>query len=294
MTWASVLGACSLIGTNGLTGSTDGGADDSHDAAPPFWIDGADDTQIDGSDAGVDRPTDAASDTPSDAGVDSTSVDAAPAIVRVQSLAPGWVSSATTTVTLDENAGDLLVAGVYFAASNVTVSVRDSLGNTWTPTTAYVNSTANCSQTNASVAQIFFAEGISAGKNILTVQQSSGTSPLGVFVVEYSGVRGVGALDGVTGGAATSSTATMNPGTLTTTGALDLVVALFSEATTSGTMTPGPGFVTVQYNSTFYSLIEDNLPNGTGAGAVDPTATEPGGTPSSCWSAAAVAFRATP
>jgi len=86
----------------------------------------------------------------------------------------------------------------------------------------------------------------------------------------------------------------MTSGTLTTNGALDLVVALFSEATTSGTMTSGVGFVTVQYDSTFYSLIEDNLPGGTGPDMVVPMAMEPGGTPSPCWVATAAAFRAAP
>jgi hypothetical protein len=86
----------------------------------------------------------------------------------------------------------------------------------------------------------------------------------------------------------------MSAGSLTTTGALDLVVALFAEGTTSGVITPGAGFATAAGDPGFYSMIEDDLPAGTASGTVTPTATEPGGVPSDCWVAAAAAFRAAP
>ncbi len=215
-------------------------------------------------------------------------------IVRVQTVALEWVSAEETTLTVvQENAGDLLVAGVYFAESTATITVTDSAGNTWAPTTAYANVTA-CSSGETTVAQIFHTAGIAAGQNAVTVAQSSGTSPLGAFLVEYSGVRAAGSLDGVSGGPAASSTATMSPGSLTTTGPDDLVVALFAEATSWGVMTTGPGFSTVANDATFYSMFEDDLPAGTGPGTVNPTAVEPGGAASDCWVAAAAAFKAGP
>jgi hypothetical protein len=142
--------------------------------------------------------------------------------------------------------------------------------------------------------EIFYAGGIAAGNNVVTVTQSSGTTPLGAFVVEYSGARAAGALDGVSGGSAASSTATMSAGNLTTTSAHDLVVAIFAEATAYGIMTTGPGFSVVDNDTTFYSMFEDDLPAGFGPGTIAPTGTEPGGTPSDCWVAAAAAFHVAP
>jgi len=221
-----------------------------------------------------------------------------PTIARVQASAGAWVFSASMTLTIDERAGDLLVAAVYFNQSTATVTVADSLGNAWKPTAARAN-TAACATGgvggDGSVAQILYAQGVAAGHNVVRVTQSTGTRPLGAFLVEYSGVRAAGALDGMNGGAAVSSSPTMSAGQLTTTGTSDLVVALFVEATTSGVITPGPGFATAANDSTFYSMFEDNLRQGyavMGPGTVVPTATEPSNTPSACWAATAAAFQA--
>jgi hypothetical protein len=285
----------------------DGGADSSMgppaaDSGPDSSIDSATgdsanaSTDSSAADGAVDSSTDSST---RDSGIDSSVADSGvdssspTSIVRVQAVAPGWASSPQTTLTLaEENAGDLLVAGVYFAAS-ATITITDSLGNSWSPTSAYANTTASCNDENVSVVEIFYAGGIAAGGNVVTVAQSSGTAPLGAYLVEYSGARAAGALDGVSGGSAASSTVTMSAGNLSTTSAHDLVVALFAEATTSGTMTAGPGFSAVDTDGTFFSMFEDDLPTGFGPGVIVPTANEPGG-PSDCWVAAAASFRVAP
>jgi hypothetical protein len=253
-------------------------------------------------DSAADRPTDGAgandgadSNTGgSDASSDSESSDShVPSITRVQAIAPGWQFSTSTALTFHENAGDLLVAGIYYTQSTVNIAVADTLGNPWTPTTAFANVTA-CSSNGTTVAQIFYAEGVAPGDNVVTVTQSSGNTPLGAFLVEYSGIQVTGALEYVVGASASSSTSTMSVGSLTTTGTLDVVVALFAEATTSGVIAPGSGFATAAGDSSFYSMIEDDLPAGMAPGTVTPTATEPGGVASDCWVGAAAAFRAAP
>jgi hypothetical protein len=297
----SSVAACSILTSlNGLTGGApDEGAPSSADAAvSPVSLgeDASAGCLTDACHASAPPSEDEAGDARVASDVDAMdSSDASPSsIARVQSVAPDWVSDEAATLTLvQENAGDLLVAGVYFSASSVTVTVTDSLGNTWLPTTAYAN-TAGCSAGNVTVAQIFYAGSIAAGSNTVTVAQSSGTSPLGVFLVEYSGASSAGVLDGVNGGPATSSTGTMSAGTLTTTGAHDLVVGLFAEATVYGLMAPGPGFSIVANSTTFYSLFEDDLPAGMGPGPVTPTAIEPGDAPSDCWVAATAAFKPGP
>jgi hypothetical protein len=282
----------SLAEEAGADSSTDSSAMDSAPDSGPLSAAGADSS----TDSSVvdSAPDSSPLSSAADGGDDSSG---SISIARVQSVAPGWVSAQETTLTLEENAGDLLVAGVYFDDSTVTIAVADSLDNVWTPTTAYANITPcplGASGANASVVQIFYAEGVAAGGNVVTVTQSSGTTPLGAFLVEYSGIRASGSLEGTSGGPAPSSTPTMSAGSLTTEGAHDVVVALFAEATTGGTITPGPGFSTAANDASFYSLFEDDLPSGTGPGPIAPTATEPGGEPSDCWVGAAAAFTAGP
>jgi hypothetical protein len=309
---ASGLVACEqLSGLDRLSrvASLDGGADSS--SPTPVEESGADSSPVDGgpssnsdssaADSGPHSSTDsAAADSGVDSSTDSSAADGGvdssgqTSIVRVQAIAPGWASSQETMLTLvEENAGDLLVAGVYFTDATATITVADSLHNSWSSTNAYANTTA-CSIGNVSVAEIFYAGGIAAGNNVVTVTQSSGTAPLGAFLVEYSGVRAAGALDAVSGGSAASSTATMSAGNLITTSAHDLVVALFAEATAYGIMTTGPGFSVVDNDTTFYSMFEDDLPAGFGPGTTAPTASEPGGMSSDCWVAAAAAFHVAP
>jgi hypothetical protein len=281
-----VLGAVNTSDAAADTPSDGPGANDGADgrSAPDVPTDGA--VVNDGADSNTPGVSDAPSDSPH-------SDSEAPAIVRVQAIAPGWQSSSSTTLTFRENAGDLLVAAVYFTDYTVGIAVADTLGNTWTSTTAFANIRA-CGSNSATVAQIFYSEGVAAGDNVVTVTQSSGDSPLGAFLVEYSGVRATGSLDCVVGGPAPSSTSMMSPGSLTTTGAVDLVVALFAEATTSGVITPGSGFATAAGDPGFYSMLEDDVPAGVALGTVTPSATEPGGLQSDCWVAAAAAFRAAP
>ena len=318
---ATTLIACSILtnldGLSGGAGSLgdagaatpDDGAGDAggtatgDDSAADRPMDGAGVNDATRDDSAGDRPTDGAgvndgTDSSTggwDASSDSESSDShAPSITRVQAIAPVWQFSATATLTLHENAGDLLVAGVYFTQSTVNIAVADTLGNTWTSTPAFANLTACNSNGGVTVAQIFYAEGVAGGDNVVTVTQSSGNAPLGAFLVEYSGIQVTGALDGVVGASAPSSTSTMSVGSLTTTGTLDVVVALFAEATTSGVIAPGSGFGTAAGDTSFYSMIEDDLPAGMAPGTVTPTATEPGGMASDCWVGAAAAFRAAP
>jgi hypothetical protein len=285
LTVALTSGCALLVSFSGYAGGpevVDAGSDASRDCPP------------DACQTIVTPPDDEAGDVQAAPDVDAPGPsDASPSsITRVQTVAPGWGSAQSTTLTLvEENAGDLLVAGVYFTESTATITVTDSLDNTWAPTTAYAN-VGGCSSGNVSVVEIFYAAGIAPGANVVTVTQSSGTSPLGAFVVEYSGALAFGPLDGVCGGPATSNTATMSPGSLMATGAHDLVVALFAEATVWGVITTGPGFSIVADDTTFYSMFEDDLPAGGGPGTVNPTAVESGGALSDCWVATAAAFKA--
>ncbi len=137
--------------------------------------------------------------------------------------------------------------------------------------------------------QIFYAEMIAGGENTVTVEQAT-TDGLGVFLLEYSGIRMGAALDGVTGAVPTSNSATMTAGALTTSGPVDVVMALFADGQSgSGLMQAGIGFSGTT-DEGFYSLVEDALPIA-GPATITPAATQPNVGQANCWAAAAAAFK---
>ncbi len=268
-------------------------ADDSYAPRDAYVADDVDDSGDSPSVIDATEGSDATDASDLDSAADRADSPPSRSIVEVQALAPGWVASSSTELTLDESAGDLLVAGVYGVNSAATFAVTDSLGNVWTATAPQLNLAANCQSGGAgTVAQIFFAEAIAGGENVVKVEQS-GTVALGAFLLEYSGVRAHGSLDGVSGRVPASPSLTMNAGEVNTIGALDVVVALFADGQVgTGTMTAGPGFAAEGNDKGFFSIVEDDLPAGTVPATITPTATRPAVGQANCWAATAAAFAA--
>ena len=175
----------------------------------------------------------------------------------VQNVAPGYVQATSNSATLTENTGDLLVIGTYWNNNAATVTVTDSIGN--------VIQKVPQQGTHANQVQIWYEQNIKGGSNTVTVTQSTGTMPLGIFLVEYSGIRPDMALEASIGQNAPSASNLESTGTVTTT-CPDLVVGLFNDSTGSGTMTPGGGWVGRAWDTGFYTMIEDNLPLGSVSG----------------------------
>jgi hypothetical protein len=85
----------------------------------------------------------------------------------------------------------------------------------------------------------------------------------------------------------------MQPGPVTTSGALDVIIAVFADARISaGLMAAASGFTEESADQRFVAMVEDNVPTGVPAGAHTPTATLPGTTSDRCWSSVAAAFKA--
>lgn len=203
-------------------------------------------------------------------------------IAKVQMVAAGTSSTTSRSASITETAGNLLVAAVYWNGSDV-ASVSDSLGNTWN--SVPVQNNAN----TATDVRIFYAQNIKGGANTITVSQPW-TVNIGFYLIEYSGVATTSALDAMNGKVAPGTSHSMDTGNVTTTGCRNLVVGLFADTWGSGTMTPGPGWITRGTDPNFYSMVIDNLPGGTGT--LDPTANLAGSNSDAAWAATAASFKA--
>lgn len=103
---------------------------------------------------------------------------------------------------------------------------------------------------------------------------------------------GAPVLDGASATVATGATATMTAGTLTTTGARDVVVALFGDEASYGQMVAGSGFEAEQVDTGFAAMIEDDVPVGAAPGMHEAQAVLPVDSDAglACWVGVSAAF----
>jgi hypothetical protein len=188
------------------------------------------------------------------------------------------------TASLTETAGNFLIAATAYQVP-ATVTVTDSLGNTWNPLTAYNNSSCGTSDGNYSGVQLWYAENIKGGANTVTMQVNA-TTYIWLGVVEYSGVATSGALESSTGAVATSSSNSMSAGNLNATGPNNVVIGFFHDQRQTSNMTPGSGYVD-NANSALTTMLEDLFP--IGSGTYDPMAIYTSGS-DSCGVATGAAF----
>ena len=218
----------------------------------------------------------------SDAAVDAQD---ASAITFVQQVTTPYVSATTITASLNVTAGNALVVAAYWSSTQP-VTVTDTLGNTFVPITASGRTSCNL----AANTQLWYALAAKGGADTVTLTAPSSSGP-GLAVLEYAGVAATGALDVESHQATSSTSSTTTVPNLTTTGARDVIIALFADCNGSGTMSPGMGFTARSRDTTFFAIVEDNLP-GVGPGTYPVTATLPVGKNDNCWAGTAIALRA--
>ena len=195
---------------------------------------------------------------------------------------PGYTGLGTLAIKLDLSAGDLVVAATYTSDLTGVLTVTDTLALSWTSVAAVT--TAGC----APRLQLWYAPVTAAGSDTVTVSQT-GSTALGMELVEYSGLATVSPVDTSVGTVATVASNVVDPGAIVTTSP-DVLVALFADLNGIGTMTAGPGVVERGLDSNFYTLYGDDVP-GSAAGSHDLTAMLPGTTSDACWTANVVALR---
>jgi hypothetical protein len=146
----------------------------------------------------------------------------------VQTAAKREGSGTTTAATFanPNSAGNLIVAYVVWDNAGV-VDVTDTGHNTYTPASASVPWSGGAQR-----AQVFYAENVKPGTDILPINTVTATFGTGlssfglIYITEYSGIDKTSPLDDVGVGVAGDTASAMNSGTATTTIANDLLVGL--------------------------------------------------------------------
>lgn len=203
----------------------------------------------------------------------------------VQVVAPGFGSAAQVSVTIQQTAGDVLIAAAYWDEVPDTITLSDTAGTAWASLPQLALPGCGGATGNGTGAQMFYAPIATSGSNTVTVAQTSGVQPLGLFLLEYSGVAG---LDQHTEQIAPSASNVTFVPQLVTTGT-DVIVALFSDTIAMGVMPEGAGYLAEARDTGFPNLIEDAIGP---AGSYMPSAGLPGVQNDACWVGAAAAFHA--
>jgi hypothetical protein len=213
--------------------------------------------------------------------------DATPAAL-VQVQAPGYQSATGVTVEIALTAGNFAVVATYWNQVPDMVALVDTTGLAWTPL-AIQEIVASCGggTGNATGARLWYAQVTATAMDQITVEQTSGTQPLGAFVLEYAGIATADAVDAASGQLAPAASANASVPAFTTTGT-DVIVAFFGDTLGMGSWTPGDGYTAEARDTGFPNLIEDAImPPGT----YIPDAMLPPGHNDPCWVGTAAAFR---
>jgi hypothetical protein len=179
-------------------------------------------------------------------------------ISKVQVINPAYVHGTSLTASLPtETAGNFLIAATAYQVPGTTVSLTDTLGNTWTDLTSYNTSAAATTDGNYSGVQLWYAENIKGSANTVTISVNA-TTYIWLGVVEYSGIKTSGSLAANNGFVATTSSNSISAGNVTATGTNNLIFGFFHDEFQNTNMTAGSGYVD-EANSGLTSMIEDNF-----------------------------------
>ncbi len=207
-----------------------------------------------------------------------------PTLVQSNSAQGTNVSSLPVSFSSSNTAGNLIVASVRMATTTQTVTIADTVGNT------YTSAVSQAQSTDGHQVFIFYAKNIKAGSNTVTASFSASNAHAWLAVYEYSGLGTTTALD-ATAHASGSSTAPSTGSTSTTTVANELVFgACGLPYNYAGTVTAGSGYTLLQQNtSTSRAANEGRSVTATGAyaGTFSLSAT-------ANWSAAVATFATAP
>jgi Domain of unknown function (DUF1929)/Bacterial Ig domain/Glyoxal oxidase N-terminus len=151
-------------------------------------------------------------------------------------------------------AGDLNVVIVGWNNTTATVnSITDSKGN------AYQLAVGPTLLTGALSQSIYYAPKIAAGTNTVTVKFSPAAAYPDVRILEYSGISSTNPLDGTSGGTESIPLVSYgsSSGTVTTTNAVDLLVA--ANTVQTATTAAGPNFTSRMITSPDLDIAEDRV-----------------------------------
>lgn len=177
-------------------------------------------------------------------------------------------STYTTSSGINTTGATLLVAAVG-SDSGTTSAPTSSPSNTWTALTQYGNSTGNA------YLQIYYVCGPNVSSSQTFTNNAGGGSAL--VVASFSGTLTSNCLDtpAVNGNAATSTSATVQPGSITPSQAGELLFAACDQSggSTSNTFTINDSFSSLDQPTSFVPILADFYLVDTNTSAINPTCT---------------------
>jgi hypothetical protein len=269
---SAALAACGLSLEGTMPAADDGGP-------PADAARGVDDVEVADADLGeADASAGDGAETDGDA-------SAGGPMTFVQGVVTTWSTTTSQTASIKVTDGDLLVVAAYWEGGLSTISLSDSLGNTWASTT--MSPAPSCLPANV---QIWYAMNAKGGADVVTVTGTV-SATRGMITLEYAGIAATGALEWQAAMAPSTASNAIGTPDVTTFSARDVIVAAFADLSGTGSMTPGTGYTARGRDPDYYSMVEDDLP-GVGPGTHAVTAALPATKNDACWTGAAAAFKA--
>lgn len=183
-----------------------------------------------------------------------------PTLVQSNSAQGSSVSSLSVPFTQNNTSGNLIIAAVRISTTTQTVSVTDTLGNT------YTSAASQSQSTDSHQVFIFYAKNIKAGSNTVKATFSGSNTHPWLAIYEYSGLSTTTALD-KTAHAQGSNTSPSSGSTATTSGSNELLFGVLGlPYNYSGTVTAGTSYTLLQQDtSTSRAANEARTVTATGA-----------------------------
>jgi large repetitive protein len=194
------------------------------------------------------------------------------------------LSSVSAAFSSSNTAGNLIIAFVRMDTTTQTVTITDSLGN------SYIRAVSETQSTDGHQISIFYAKNIRAGSNTVTATFSAANAHSWLAIYEYAGLGTNVALDQTAHGTGRNKSPTTG-NTGTTRNARELLfAALGIPYSYSGTVTAGTGYSLQQQNTASARAADENQivsATGTYAGTFSLSS-------NANWSAAMATFIAAP
>jgi hypothetical protein len=164
-------------------------------------------------------------------------------LVQANSVQGSAVGSVAVAFPASNTAGNLIIAFVRMSTTTQTVSVTDSLGN------SYVDAVTQGQTSDGHQVHIFYAKNIAAGANTVKATFSASNNHPWLAIYEYRGLSATSPLD-QTAHAQGNSTTPNSGATATTLSANELVFAAAAISSSyTGTAAAGSGYTMLQQDT---------------------------------------------
>src|SRR5579862_8522058 len=186
-------------------------------------------------------------------------IKAASSVQTVANASSGTASTFSLSFAANTAKGNLILVAFDFDTNSTPSTVGDSQGNVFTEVGGQLTSPGGARS------RVYCAKNIKGGADTVTVNLSSSSAWIELYISEYSGVDTVTPVDAQAG--ASGSAGSVSSGSATTTVANDVI---YGYCLGDSVCSPGSGFAA---RSTFHgNLIEDKIAGGAGSYAATATA----------------------